>query len=73
VANTGGDQSQGAAGGLDGILKGLNFLKVHLSQARQNMEIPMVELTVDPEVKVKFEQASKNGTYVQLSDFDDRV
>ena len=33
----------------------------------------MVELTVDPEVKVKFEQASKNGTYVQLSDFDDRV
>jgi len=55
VVNSGADQSQGTAGGLDGIIKGLNILKVHLSQARQNMEIPMVELTVDPEIKSKFD------------------
>ena len=31
VAQAGADQSQGAAGGLDGIIKGLNSLKVHIS------------------------------------------
>lgn len=69
VSNTGGDQSQ-TAGGLDGIIKGLNFLKVHLSQARQNMEIPMVELTIDPEIKAKFDNAAKTGTFVQMQDFE---
>lgn len=73
VANTGGQESQGAAGGLDGIIKGLNILKGHLSQARENMEIPMVKLNIDPEVQAKFDQAAKNGTSVNVSDFDDKV
>lgn len=31
----------------------------------------MVELTIDPEVKAKYEQAAKNeGENVQVSDFD---
>ena len=72
VAQTGGDQSQ-AAGGLERILKGLSSLKAQLSQARHNTEIPMVELTIDPEVKAKFDAAAKSGTFVQQSDFDDKV
>ena len=33
----------------------------------------MVELTIDPEVKAKFDAAAKSGTFVQLHDFDDKV
>ena len=33
----------------------------------------MVELTIDPEVKAKFDYAAQHGTHVQVSDFDDRV
>ena len=72
VTQTGGDQSQ-AAGGLERILKGLSSLKAQLSQAWHNTEIPMVELTIDPEVKAKFDAAAKSGTFVQQSDFDDKV
>lgn len=64
MSNSGGDQSQGASGGLEGILKGFTYLKGHLQQARQNMEIPMVELTIDPEVQAKFDWAKKNETVV---------
>ena len=58
-SSAGGDQSQGAASGLDGIIKGLNILRVNLSQARQNMEIPMVELNIDPEIKARFDEVAK--------------
>lgn len=48
------------------------MLKSHLSLARQNTEIPKVELTIDSEIKIKFDQAAKKGTFVALGDFDDK-
>ena len=49
------------------------MLKSHLSLARQNTEIPKVELIIDPDIKAKYDEAAKNGTYVNLSDFDDKL
>jgi hypothetical protein len=74
IKNTGTtDQAQGASGGLEGILKGLSSLKMYLGQCRQNLDIPMVELKVDPELRSKFEAAKEAGTFVKESDFEDRI
>lgn len=37
------------------------------------MEIPKVELTIDPDIKAKFDAAHKAGTQVSAGDFDDKV
>ena len=73
IKNPGQDQPSGAGGGLEGILKGLSSLKMHLAQCRQNLDIPMVELRVDPEVKAKFDECKAAGTFVKESDFEDRI
>ena len=46
---------------------------MHLAQCRQNLDIPMVELRVDPEVKAKFDECKAAGTFVKESDFEDRL
>ena len=33
----------------------------------------MVELTIDPEIKARFDMAAKNNTVLMLSDFNDKV
>ena len=56
---------------MDGILKELSSLKMHLAQCRQNLDIPMVELGVDPDVKARVELARKNNQVCKVNDFDD--
>ena len=67
------DQSHGASGGLEGILKGLSSLKMHLAQCRQNLKIPMVELKVDPEIKAKYDATKAAGEFFKVADFEDRI
>ena len=57
----------------EGIFKGLTLLKNNLNLLRFKVEVPIIELTIDPEVKAKFDAAAKSGTFVQQSDFDDKV
>lgn len=53
------DPNQSGATSLETIIKELSSLKMHLAQCRQNLDIPMVELTVDNEVKKRVEAARK--------------
>ena len=65
------DANQQGTSGLDTILKELSSLKMHLTQCRQNLSIPRVELGVDPDVKKRVEAARKAKTVCKVSEFED--
>jgi len=61
-AASSGPDTTGSADGLKGILKDLSSLKLNLAQCRQNLDIPMVELSCDPVIKEKITEHEKTGT-----------
>ena len=65
------DPNQSGASGLDTIIKELSSLKMHLAQCRQNLDIPMVELGVDNEVKKRVEAGRKAKQPCKVNDFED--
>jgi len=70
-----GDQAakSASATGLDAVRKNLAQLKVHLVQCKQNLDIPEIELYFDPDLKLKAEEAQKQGREMTDSDFDDKI
>ena len=65
------DTAPGGAQGLDKVLIELSSLKMQLAQCRQNLEIPMVELFIDPDVKQRVVTAKKDDSVCKVKDFED--
>jgi len=65
------DPNQSGASGLETIIKELSSLKMHLAQCRQNLDIPMIELVVDNEVKKRVEAGRKAKQPCKVNDFED--
>ena len=55
--------------GLDNVKKDLVQLKVHLNQCLQNLEIPEIELMIDPAITFASEKAKSQGRGMKEEDF----
>jgi dynein heavy chain 1 len=62
-----------ASTGFENMQRDLTQLKVHLVQCQQNIIVPEIELTQDPEIKAKYEECKAQGREMTVDDFEQRL
>ena len=64
------DDKAKSTSGLENVQKNLLQLKVHLVQCLQNLDIPEIELMIDPEIMAKAVQCKEAAKEMTEEDFD---